>query len=280
MITGFKIFEQLEFNTKPLYKIGDNVYYHGMFKRNHGHYTINRLFHAVPNEESEKGDTGWRYLLSNGKMLINGAWEMSISLTEEEGIIKDREYHERKDLLRKKYIDIDPYGEEIWESNIFSRKLKVGDICIFHEDKQGSAVGLNRRIGEKCIIKSIRDIFYIKFIEGSDIIYFGCKRDNLTYCEESMDKFIEKQEEMKLKYKDIDPYGEEIWEGVNSDIDPYGEEIWDDEEVQDDEVNIRFRNYYECEKCGEEWTDEWDSTCDDECPVCRTVMSPYHSEDI
>ena len=29
-----------------------------------------------------------------------------------------------------------------------------------------------------------------------------------------------------------------------------------------------FRNYYRCERCGHEWTDEWSATCDDDCPEC------------
>lgn len=41
----------------------------------------------------------------------------------------------------------------------------------------------------------------------------------------------------------------------------------------------RFRNHYEC-PCGYNWTDEWDSTCDDRCPDCDTSCSPTESEDI
>jgi hypothetical protein len=40
-----------------------------------------------------------------------------------------------------------------------------------------------------------------------------------------------------------------------------------------------FRNYYRC-PCGNEWTDEWECTCDDRCPECGTSCSPYHSEEI
>ena len=41
-----------------------------------------------------------------------------------------------------------------------------------------------------------------------------------------------------------------------------------------------FVNYYRCTKCGETWNDLWDSACDDECPECGTVMTPYESEEI
>ena len=45
------------------------------------------------------------------------------------------------------------------------------------------------------------------------------------------------------------------------------------EESEDD----WYINYYFCEYCQETWQDEWDSTCDDECPVCGTVYTPKES---
>jgi predicted nucleic acid-binding Zn-ribbon protein len=42
-----------------------------------------------------------------------------------------------------------------------------------------------------------------------------------------------------------------------------------------------FRNYYRCERCGHEWTDEWSATCDDDCPKCGARhMSPLDSDDL
>ena len=42
-----------------------------------------------------------------------------------------------------------------------------------------------------------------------------------------------------------------------------------------------FRNFYRCDRCGHEWTDDWSATCDDDCPACGARhMSPYKSEDI
>jgi hypothetical protein len=40
-----------------------------------------------------------------------------------------------------------------------------------------------------------------------------------------------------------------------------------------------YRNFYEC-PCGNEWEDEWDSMCDDRCPVCDTPCSPSDSIEI
>jgi hypothetical protein len=42
---------------------------------------------------------------------------------------------------------------------------------------------------------------------------------------------------------------------------------------------MRFRNHYAC-PCGNTWTDEWDATCDDRCPLCDTSCSPIESEDL
>jgi rubrerythrin len=41
-----------------------------------------------------------------------------------------------------------------------------------------------------------------------------------------------------------------------------------------------FINHYRCPTCRYEWTDEWSSTCDDDCPSCGARhISPRHSED-
>lgn len=44
-----------------------------------------------------------------------------------------------------------------------------------------------------------------------------------------------------------------------------GKQLWD--------------NHYEC-PCGEEWTDRWSATCDDDCPKCGTTCSPSSSEEV
>jgi hypothetical protein len=39
---------------------------------------------------------------------------------------------------------------------------------------------------------------------------------------------------------------------------------------------MRFMNYYRTE-----WTDEWDSLCNDQCPECHTKdIEPYQSQEI
>jgi hypothetical protein len=42
-----------------------------------------------------------------------------------------------------------------------------------------------------------------------------------------------------------------------------------------------FRNHYACERCEHEWSDEWSSACDDDCPNCGARhMSPYESDNL
>jgi hypothetical protein len=42
-----------------------------------------------------------------------------------------------------------------------------------------------------------------------------------------------------------------------------------------------FLNHYTCDRCGEDWTDEWSCMCDDDCPECGARhMSPHDSDDL
>lgn len=41
----------------------------------------------------------------------------------------------------------------------------------------------------------------------------------------------------------------------------------------------RYLNYYRCDECDVEWTDEWSCMCDDECPSCGADISPYDADD-
>ena len=42
-----------------------------------------------------------------------------------------------------------------------------------------------------------------------------------------------------------------------------------------------FRNHYHCNECLHEWTDDWDATSDDDCPLCgNRACSPFLSEDL
>lgn len=42
-----------------------------------------------------------------------------------------------------------------------------------------------------------------------------------------------------------------------------------------------FLNFYDCDRCQGEWTDEWSCTCEDDCPHCGARhMCPTKSEDL
>ncbi|MFZ0525389.1 MAG: hypothetical protein WA776_12140 [Xanthobacteraceae bacterium] len=42
-----------------------------------------------------------------------------------------------------------------------------------------------------------------------------------------------------------------------------------------------YRSYYECDRCGYEWQDEWSCMCDDDCPECGARhMSPHHGDEL
>jgi predicted nucleic acid-binding Zn-ribbon protein len=42
-----------------------------------------------------------------------------------------------------------------------------------------------------------------------------------------------------------------------------------------------FANHYSCDRCGEDWVDEWSCMCDDDCPECGSRhYSPFDSEDL
>jgi len=49
----------------------------------------------------------------------------------------------------------------------------------------------------------------------------------------------------------------------------------------DNPASHLFRNHYRCPACAHDWIDEWDSTCDDDCPACGCRhISPYASDDL
>lgn len=42
-----------------------------------------------------------------------------------------------------------------------------------------------------------------------------------------------------------------------------------------------FNNHYRCAGCGQDWSDEWSCTPDDDCPECGARhMTPFSSDDL
>jgi predicted nucleic acid-binding Zn-ribbon protein len=51
--------------------------------------------------------------------------------------------------------------------------------------------------------------------------------------------------------------------------------------MNNDDVKLKWHNFYCCPQCGHQWEDDWDSQCDDDCPECGCRhISPYKSEEI
>jgi rubrerythrin len=72
-----------------------------------------------------------------------------------------------------------------------------------------------------------------------------------------------------------DPLTSSTWAGYDHEAgEPEG---FDD----DDEVEMKYRNYYQCYRCNHVWTDDWDAMCDDDCPKCGARhCTPYTSEEL
>jgi len=50
---------------------------------------------------------------------------------------------------------------------------------------------------------------------------------------------------------------------------------------KDNDEPARFRNHYQCPKCGGSWSDDWSAACDDDCPHCgERHVPPVESEDL
>lgn len=69
------------------------------------------------------------------------------------------------------------------------------------------------------------------------------------------------------------------WEDLAEQLDVSTDEPEEDDDDDDDDSEF-FVNYYTCPRCGEKWTDTYQSQCDDDCPKCgMRHISPEESED-
>lgn len=50
------------------------------------------------------------------------------------------------------------------------------------------------------------------------------------------------------------------------------------EQIAEPGEPVLWTNHYRC-PCGEEWEDQWESTCNDKCPACNKEIEPYISDD-
>ncbi len=262
MITKFKIFEAISLDYPlPLFKVGDTVYYHGRLRKHHGYYKVKERYHSslFQQSELEKGDTGWRYDLSEDgvHIFIRGSWEMSSSPTEEEGKRKDKEYQDKKEELRKLHMDFDPYGEEVWES-------------IRQDDPYGEEIWENEevfKIGDKVICMNTENAIGVT-LHKKYIVSNPNPQIFNNNCVEIINDFDKKGIYINSRFRKVlnenvnilDPYGEEDWEDKNkaSEFD-----IFDDD---DREENL-YHRVGECRLCGR--YAPHGLMLDDVCPACR-----------
>jgi len=147
------------------------------------------------------------------------------------------ELRKKREEMRLKYMDIDPYGEEDWDMDYNSNYYKhlneseindfqIGDSVICHG--QMDDIYFNGEVG---IILSMSDspLLAVKFPERFNNHLWDCDRIDFTnssyyiyyYLLELTDpekiEYRKKiREEMRLKHMDVDPYGEETWEDDDS----------------------------------------------------------------
>ena len=103
---------------------------------------------------------------------------------------------------------------------------------------------------------------------------------------------IDKPDALHIEIHDYDVEGEWVKENPNCFTDSEGDDYQvlsfpatrikfsanGDQAFTD--VEMKFRNYYRCPDCENEWDDIWDSTCDDKCGECGCSCSPVSSVDI
>jgi len=129
--------------------------------------------------------------------------------------------------------DIDPYGEENWDDDIkenLMTKEKNEDKWVKCPDdyyfKMGERIKLSpcskyqHQVGDKKKLGNIikqnqysdnhnNESWDVEWDVGSKFCYYW--RKDLLIDKSTMEKWEKNKEKLRLKYKDIDPYGEENW---------------------------------------------------------------------
>lgn len=144
--------------------------------------------------------------------------------------LKIKEIERKKEELKLRYKDIDPYGEEDWENEAidYSEKsflFKIGDqvICkngyqdghniggrtgvIINKDNRGNG-SLNGEFKTHSVMYQIK---FDKLIPPLYWDYWVFEELLMLTDEEEIKKRNKRKEELRLRYKDVDPYGEEDW---------------------------------------------------------------------
>jgi len=116
------------------------------------------------------------------------------------------------------------------------------------------------KIDREKIVQKLSDTEYdtIELSEIRDILENGCR----GYREFSDEELVESFREW-FDFEDIKDYLVKM-EDKDYDENNVMEMYW-------------FVNHYKCKDCDVEWEMEWDCTCEDECPKCNSVYTPYKS---
>lgn len=174
--------------------------------------------------------------------------------TMEKNLVTEEEFEKLKQTKKDnllKYKDIDPYGEEVWE-NVSDKEFEIGDIVVYIGKATNLILKNGRReeadlYGEKCkienILKSKFGIRYeIKIIKINKTII---TLEDRIATEEEFEKLEQKRKDNLLKFKDIDPYGEEIWENKINENNKFKIILVDDIIKKHDNYDDFFKEIYD-----------------------------------
>lgn len=102
------------------FKIGDKVYYHGRLISLHGYYYVGHIFDLSDSPDRPRKDNRYLYKLYQdiipANITLTNVSEESLSRTKEEGDRKSEDLLKKKEMLKLKMKDVDPFGEEDWEN--------------------------------------------------------------------------------------------------------------------------------------------------------------------
>lgn len=138
---------------------------------------------------------------ANGKGKINQCWNIPLSKLE---------------LIDEKPIKIRWYKKGKLEESVKSGEFEVGDIvyCLHNRNDKGGKMSLTVGKGYEIeyVDKGIGNYIHI-LTDANDIGRYSMKFFTLTPIDKDyLIDYLKKQEEERLKHKDVDPYCEEDWD--------------------------------------------------------------------
>ncbi len=240
----------------PKYNIGDTVYYITAF-------TITAEFHGRNKIKDIFESDGYWYELEkwNGRTL---RWISEEELTNDEDVFnkwnieqkdirskenrerkKEKEEKERKkEELRLKMLDIDPYSEEDWLSEMLNiNEVDIGGRYIY------SCTGSDKLYGKECIVKHKEKGTSQVVLEFDEPVGVNIdeKWGRRGYCIWSVSEHLKRlNDKVMRKVKRAEyaanPYDEEIWDQTNERKVSYKKHLCPDLWDEDKKLKERIRN--------------------------------------